>query len=220
VSLNLFRFLLLRWGYRLAIWYRFLWSTSRLRLRLNPLHPDRAGGLGFLAFSLAALAPPLLATTVTIAGAIGSQILHDGVKLSAYATEIALTPLALAAAVTLPLAFFSLALIRTGVEGRHEYGRFAMRYVDGFRRKWLPRRGEVFATSRVTGEDSPLGSPDIQSLADLANGYEVVRTGRAFPVGARHVLALVIVLALPFLPLALTAVPLDQLIRRLLGQLI
>ncbi len=42
VSLNLFRFVLFVWYYRLTIWYRFLWRVSRMRLELNPLHPDRA----------------------------------------------------------------------------------------------------------------------------------------------------------------------------------
>ena len=49
VSLPLFQFLLLRWYYRLFIWARFLWQVSRLQLELMPAHPDRAGGLGFLA---------------------------------------------------------------------------------------------------------------------------------------------------------------------------
>ena len=34
VSLPVLRFILLRWGFRLLIWYRFLWSVSRLPLRL------------------------------------------------------------------------------------------------------------------------------------------------------------------------------------------
>jgi hypothetical protein len=44
VSLPIARVLLFRWYFRLFIWYMFLWRVSRLRLRLNPLHPDRAGG--------------------------------------------------------------------------------------------------------------------------------------------------------------------------------
>ena len=49
VSLPLFQFLLLRWYFRLFIWARFLWQVSRIELRLMPTHPDRCGGLGFLA---------------------------------------------------------------------------------------------------------------------------------------------------------------------------
>jgi hypothetical protein len=61
VSLSLFRFVLARWYFRLIVWYIFLWRVSRLPLRLNPLHPDRAGGLGFLGNSVRAFQPVLVA---------------------------------------------------------------------------------------------------------------------------------------------------------------
>ena len=48
VSLPIFQFLLVRWYFRLFIWARFLWQVSRIELSLVPTHPDRVGGLGFL----------------------------------------------------------------------------------------------------------------------------------------------------------------------------
>ena len=57
VSLPLFQFLLLRWYFRLFIWTRFLWQVSRLDLSLVPTHPDRVGGLGFLANTVYAFIP-------------------------------------------------------------------------------------------------------------------------------------------------------------------
>ncbi len=38
------------------IWYVFLWRVSRLPLQLEPLHPDRAGGIGFVGDCMRALA--------------------------------------------------------------------------------------------------------------------------------------------------------------------
>ena len=46
VGLNVFRFLLFRWGWKLTLWCWFLWRVSRLDLQLIPGHSDRAGGLG------------------------------------------------------------------------------------------------------------------------------------------------------------------------------
>src|SRR5262245_27348209 len=69
VSLPLFRFLALRWLVRLVVvWYRFLWLVSRIPLRLNALHPDRTGGLGFLNTSSFAFAPFLLANSSLLSG--------------------------------------------------------------------------------------------------------------------------------------------------------
>ena len=57
VSLPLYQFLLLRWYYRIFIWTRFLWQVSRIELSLIPTHPDRVGGLGFLANTVYAFIP-------------------------------------------------------------------------------------------------------------------------------------------------------------------
>jgi hypothetical protein len=46
VSRPLFQFILVRWYFRLFIWARFLWQSSRLELNLIPTHPDRAAGRG------------------------------------------------------------------------------------------------------------------------------------------------------------------------------
>ena len=49
ISTPLFLFLVLRWIWRFMVWTGLLFRISRLALQLMPLHPDRAGGLGFLA---------------------------------------------------------------------------------------------------------------------------------------------------------------------------
>ena len=51
VSVPILQFLLFRWYYRIFIWTRLLWQVSRIELSLVPTHPDRAGGVGFLALT-------------------------------------------------------------------------------------------------------------------------------------------------------------------------
>jgi hypothetical protein len=212
VSLNLFRFLILRWCYRLAIWYRFLWRTSRLSLRLNPLHPDRAGGLAFLEWSLKAFAPLFVALAIAVAGEIGGRVLQDRVSLEQFQLDVAGFPILLTVVAALPLAFFSPRLIRAGFHGVMDYGTLSSRYVDEFRVRYM--------SGHAHKQTELLGSADIQSLADLANAYEVAHGIRAYPAGARALLALIVMNALPFLPLALTVIPLKELIQRLAGVLL
>jgi hypothetical protein len=84
--------------------------------------------------------------------------------------------------------------------------------VDDFREKWM--RGV-----RTDGE--PLvGSADIQSLADLAGGHDVLREMRLFPVSRQSLVTLAVVLALPFLPLTLTMFPFEELVNRLFAKLL
>ena len=80
-----------------------------------------------------------------------------------------------------------------------------------FDAKWL--RGGAPA-------DEPLvGSGDIQSLADLDNSLEVVRTMRLAPVTKEAVFRLVIATLVPIVPLGLTMMPLEELLKTLAGVL-
>lgn len=212
VSLNVFRFMLLRWYFRLILWYIFLWRVARLRLRLNALHPDGAGGLGFLAGSVFALLPVLLAQTTTLSGVIGGHIWHEGMKLTQFQLEIAASVALLMAAALAPLAFFVPHLARAKREGSREYGRLAMHYVDEFHDKWHG--------ARRPGGESLVGSADIQSLADLAAANDVLRNMGLFPIGRQAVIRLAIAIALPFVPLLLTMIPFEELVQRVISKMV
>ena len=104
---------------------------------------------------------------------------------------------------------FTPQLARAKRKGLREYGTLAEGYVREFNTKWL--RGGAPA-------DEPfVGSGDIQSLADLGNSYEVVRTMRIAPVTREAILQLVVATLAPIVPLALTMMPLEELLKTPLG---
>ncbi len=140
-----------------------------------------------------------------MAGRMGGRVLHDGVNLDGYIAEMSITPILLTALTVVPLAFFSVKLINVRLVGSLDFGNLATKYVNRFGEKWLVD----FRT-----DERLLGTSDIQSLADLANSYQVVTSVRFLPVSLPVLLAHAVLLAVPFLPLALTKVPLDELIRR------
>src|SRR5678816_391652 len=109
VSLPLFRFLALRWFVRLVlVWYRFLWLVSRVSLRLNALHPDRMGGLGFLNTSVFAFAPILVAVTSLLSAMIAQRIWHESATLPQFKSEIFGVVVLLLLLVLLPQTFFAI----------------------------------------------------------------------------------------------------------------
>jgi hypothetical protein len=212
VSVTIYRFLFLRWCFRLFVWYLFLWRVSRrVPLDLNALHPDRAGGLGFLVGSVFAFAPVLLAQTVALAGSLGNLIWHEGATLPEFKLEIFTWIVFLLLLVLTPLAFFVTHLAAARRKGLREYGLFASHYVAEFRWKWIEGHAAV-------GE-ARVGSGDIQSLADLSNSYEVVRKMSLVPFSKTTVMQLAILMAVPLAPLTLTMIPLEKLIDRALGVL-
>jgi hypothetical protein len=209
VSLPVFQFLLLRWYFRLFVWTRFLWQVSRIELSLVPTHPDRVGGLGFLANTAYAFAVLTVAHGAMLAGTLANRILFVGATLTQFKAEIAVV-VALMLCVTLgPLLVFAPQLAQAKRKGLREYGTLAERYVREFDAKWL--RG------RAPADEPFVGSADIQSLADLGNSYEVVRTMRLAPITRDAVLRLTAATLVPIVPLLLTMMPLEELVKMLFG---
>ena len=209
VSLPLFQFLLVRWYFRIFIWTRFLRRVSRIDLSLIPTHPDRVGGLGFLANTVYAFMPLAVAHGAMLAGLIANRIFYVGAALPEFKIEIAVIVVFLMLLVLGPLLLFSPQLAQAKRTGNREYGALAARYVREFDAKWV--RGGAPA-------DEPLvGSGDIQSLADLANSFEVVRTMQIAPITKDALLRLLVATLAPVVPLALTMMPLEELLKKLLG---
>ena len=209
VSLPIFQFLMLRWYFRLFIWARFLWQVSRIDLSLAPLHPDRVGGLGFLSQTAYAFMPLAVAHGALLSAMIANRVLHLGAALTEFKVEIALVVIFMQCLVFAPLFLFAAQLAEAKRTGLREYGTLAERYVREFDAKWL-RSGAP--------PDEPLvGSADIQSLADLGNSFEVVRGMRLALFTKDAVLQLAAATLVPMVPLLLTMMSLEELLRKLFG---
>ena len=206
LSVPMAQFILLRWYFRLFIWGRFLWQVSRLPLVVRPTHPDRAGGFAFLAGSAFSFAPVLFAQGVMLSGLIASRVLYAGQSALDFRIEAATLVVVFVVIIVTPLLFFSPRLAAAQRVALREYGALASDYVREFDRKWL--RGGASA------EEALVGSADIQSLADLAGSYDIVREMMPFPFGRRMLIQLVVVTAAPLAPLVLTVIPLRELMDR------
>ncbi len=211
VSLPVFQFLLVRWYFRLFVWARFLWQVARLELRLVPTHPDRLGGLGFLSGTVYAFAVLAVAHGALLAGQLASRIFYLGARLTDFKAELAVMVAFLLCALFGPLLAFAPQLAAAKRAGLREYGWLAQRYVREFDAKWL--RGGAPAGEAL------VGSGDVQSLADMSNSFEVVKGMRLVPVTKEAVVQLTAATLLPIAPLLLTMMPLDELLRKLLGVL-
>jgi hypothetical protein len=209
VSLPLYQFLLVRWYFRLVIWARFLWQVSRLRLTLIPTHPDRVGGLGFLSNLAFAFTPLALAHGAMTAGPIANRIFYVGAALTDFKMQVLVVVLFVLLIVLAPFLVFAPRLAEAKRNGLREYGTLAERYVREFDEKWL--RGGAPA-------DEPLvGSGDVQSLADMGGSFDVVKEMRVAPITRDAVLRLVGSTIAPIVPLALTMMSFEELLKQLFG---
>ena len=105
-------------------------------------------------------------------------------------------------ATLIPLMVFAPRLAAAKRAGLGDAGRLGSRYARRFEEKWF--RGGA------SSDEELLGSADIQSLADLGNSMAVVQEMRVVPFGWRDVTRLVVITAIPFLPLLFTIFSLED----------
>ena len=179
-----------------------------MELHLEPTHPDGTAGLHFLVRTGRAYYLVLLALGTVLAGMMANRIFYEGAKLLDFKVEIFGTVGLLAFVVLGPLLVFTPQLRAARRKGMEEYGSLGQQYAREFNRKWI--RGGRLA------DETPLGSADIQSLADLRNGYLVVEGIRLTPFSMRNVISLAVIMLLPVAPLLLTTFSVEQLLDRVL----
>ena len=208
-TLPLTQFLLLRWYYRLFIWARFLWQVSRINLRLVPTHPDRLGGLGFLAGAIAAFSALGVAHGAFVSGWIASRIFLQGAALLDFKFLIIAATVWVLLLFLSPFLFFSAQLAQAARQGERDYGPLAARYAREFDEKWVH--------TGTPPREPILGSPDIQSLADIGNAYSYVNQMRFLPITRQAVFQLAGATLAPIAPLALTMMPIGEVAKLLFG---
>lgn len=208
LSLTLFRFLVLRCAWLLMLWWRFLWRVSRLDLNLVPTHPDAAGGLGYLEVVQGTFAPLVVAVSAVQAAAFAEEISAGVTAFDAIYVTLAVVLLVDAVWLVAPLLVFTPKLWVCRNEGLAQYTVFASRYVGDFHRKWVGGGADA-------GE-SPLGTPDLQSLADLGNSVDRIVNMRWLPFGSLMAMQMAAAAVLPIVPVLLFKYPLAELARKLL----
>jgi hypothetical protein len=204
ISLPVYRFLLLRWVWRMYLWAYFLRCVSKVKLVLIPTHPDMAAGLSFLSGVQQRLGSIAFAIGTVVAGQLGNAIAYSGATVGGLKYVILAYCVCATLILITPLLLLVPALVPVKRRGLLDYGALAASYTQAFDAKWVhgrPPAGETL-----------LGTSDIQSLADLGNSYAIVREMRVLPISNSALLSLAITAALPMVPVLVFGTPTDQLL--------
>ena len=212
VGMTLFRFLLFRGVWKLAIWCWFLWRVSRLDLRLIPGHPDRAGGLGPLEGVHERFTPLVAALSVLESASLAESISTGTLAATAIYPWLTMVLLVDGVLFLGPLLVFTDKLWEARTRGVGLYSSLAARYVTEFEAKWT--------SGNVPEGAELLGTPDIQSLADLANAVTIVKGMRWITVGPRLLTMVTIAAIVPLAPLLLFRYPIAELAEKFFSRLV
>jgi hypothetical protein len=173
-----------------------------------PAHPDGAGGLGFLGKVLIPFGTIAFALSAATSGGAASRIIFSGANLQSFQSAFITLAIFVLVFFTGPLVVFAPSLNILRQTGLLRYGVMASRYTLLFDDKWV-RNAEAI-------DPEILGTEDIQSLDSLGGSYDMISRMKLLPVELRDFIALVVPMALPVLPLLLTVVPLNVILKQLL----
>ncbi len=207
VSLPILFFFLLRWLWVFLLWSGFLFRISRLDLELTPTHPDRAGGLGFLGWGLAAFALVLMAISAVLSGSFAYEIAHRGSSLNILKYHIIVFVVLAIVILHAPLLVFADKLAWCRFRGLLDFGSLIGSHDRAFDEKWLKLRGAT--------RTSILGSPDVASQADIAQVYEHVERMQLLPWDKKALTVLVVATLIPMVPLLGTVTGLTEILSML-----
>ncbi len=210
VSAPLLLALTLAWLWRLAVWTWFLGRVAYLPIRLCAAHPDHAGGLKFVGFSVRAFAPLAAAFGAVLAGRIANHV-WAGTSLGIYGTTVGAAVIVVLVLFGAPLLAFTPRLMREWRDGVLLYGRLAGQAGFQFEDKWFRSAPKVDA--------GVLEMSDFSAAVDLAGYASNVYDMRVTPADFKSFVALAVATVIPLVPVILIAAPFDVLLKGMAGLL-
>ena len=208
VALPLVHFVMGRMLWRWLIWTYVLARISRLPLATLATHADYAAGLAPLARPVTGFSGMVLGVGAILAGAWGTRLIADRATVDAFLPGLLTFILGSTIIALGPLLLFSGHLFRTRRRELALYGDFVRDYTLRFHTRWI---------AHPFDSGDPLGSPDIQSLNDLGEAYQVIAKSRIFIFGPRILFTLWFAGILPMIPLFASTLEVEQVLKRILG---
>lgn len=213
VSSPVLQIILYRWLWRFYLWIEFLFRVSRLELKLQPTHPDLAGGLGILKNGGSAFILIAIAFGILLSVGMAEDILYTDKTLFLSLPDIMVFIITVIILMTLPMFFFIKQLAMTKRWGRVVYGDLGHRLSNAFDKKWGNPADE-------SNGDELLKAADSSAVCDYADIYGVVDGMRFMPINLKGYFLQIILLIIPFTPLILTEYSLTDILKRLVDTLI
>lgn len=213
VSVPVFQIILFRWLWRFYLWCEFLFRLSKMQLQLQPTHPDGAGGLGFLKNTAGTFIIILFAFGIMLSASLAHEMLYLHTPLNQVQGMVFGYVILSIFILTLPSLFFVRQLLTAKRLGRKIYGDLGFKLSKAFGDKW----GD---TSDPSNGINLLKEADASAVCDYGDIYGAVREMRLLPFDASGYLAQAVLLLAPFAPLILLAIPLKEVLNRILHTLV
>ena len=208
----LFVFLVLRWLWRMAVLAWWLWRVGRIDLSLVPSHPDRSGGLAFVARLPHAYALLTLVLSAVLASRWAHELEFHDADLKSFVVPLAIFAVLWTMFALLPVFAIVPRILKLRKFATLEYAALAAEQGRLVRRRWILRE--------KVADDPVLDASEIGPVADMNAMYDAVDSISVVPLIKAAIGAILLPIAIPMLAMAAIKVPIGQLLLKVLKLLV
>jgi hypothetical protein len=209
VVLPLFRFLALLWIWRLLLWTLYLARLAFFRLSLDPAHPDRAGGLGYLGFVQQRLSLLLTAGSFMLAGSAANRIAYLDQSVATLFNPLIVYGVGYPLLLIAPLLLTTPMLMEAKRRAVLDYGALGQAIARDFEHSWVAPNGTA---------ERLLESPHASALCDFGSVHETVVNMNVIPIRTFGLGVMVASAVVPLLLLVFLQVSLESLLKSALAE--
>jgi hypothetical protein len=207
VSLNIYRFIILRWIWMYGCWVWILIKISKCKLQLAVHHADKVCGLNLLMLPQRAFNMFFVALAVIASGNLINQIVYFNESLDAVKMEMCIVIGASFIFLLAPYLRFTKLLLKAKREAEVLMSRKSAELSRSYEEQFIENNGERNTEAKI----------DASAMADFNATYDIVLNIKPVPFSVRDVIGLAIPVVLAFVPTLLSFMTLKELLDIVLG---
>ncbi len=206
VAIPVYQYIMARILWTYFVWIWVLWKLARTDLQITAVHGDRMGGLSVLANGQFGFVIFLTSMTTSVAGVLTFEILEGQITFEAARMQMVTAVLIGLAIVILPMLLFVNDLTDERRRAIIDYATLSTRFGRKYHARWI---------EGAEPQDELDEQIDASFVADFNAVYETATSLKPIPVTLRNVIAVFIMLALPYILIMLTQFSPEQIVARL-----
>jgi hypothetical protein len=212
ISIPVFQFVLFWWFWRYFVWIGFLFRISRMKLDLQPTHPDQAGGLGIIFIAQKYFILFFVALSLVVSGELITQLLSDPDSFNNIRGDAIGYIIVCLCLLLFPTVFFTGKLLSLKHKGLVNYSNLGNSLSSKFENEWINEN-----TIENKLKESMTSTSIVQDYSTIFRSLEQIRP---FPVTLKDVLIMIFLLLIPYVPILFIQFSIGELLQKLIGLII
>jgi hypothetical protein len=212
VSILVFQFLFARWVWQYFVWVRLLFQISKMKLNLQPTHPDNTGGLGVIQLAQKNFTLLFVVFGMVISGGMIASLMENTNLFDVIKVQVVGYVILGIFMVLFPLFFFIPKLVKTKYDGLLSLSKAGACLSNKYESEFIKLMGDEKKVAENTVD------PSMQ--IDYFGVYQSLQVMRTVPIRISEIVIMAIMLFAPFIPIFFIKYSVGEILQKLMGLLV